>query len=73
MNLFGETALTDYARTHMDECCLIFDLSVRAGAKERYYTECFLNRDESSTISFDIVYGEGYQHAPTGKESAVVR
>lgn len=67
-NLFGETALTDYARTHMDECCLIFDLSVRAGAKERYYTECFLNRDESSTISFDIVYGEGYQHAPQEKK-----
>lgn len=64
VNLFSETVLTDYARTHMDECCLIFDLSVRAGAREKYYTECFLNRDESSTITFDIVYGKGYQHAP---------
>jgi hypothetical protein len=64
VNLFGETVLTDYARTHMDECCLIFDLTVRTGAKERYYTECFLNRDESSTITFDIVYNNGYQYAP---------
>jgi transcriptional regulator with XRE-family HTH domain len=68
VNLFGETVLTDYACTHMDECCLIFNLSVRAGAKERYYTECFLNRDHTSTISFDIVYGDGYQHAPQEKK-----
>jgi hypothetical protein len=68
VDLFGETVLTDYARTHMDECCLIFDLSVRAGAKERYHSECFLNRDEASTISFDIVYRDGYQHAPQEKK-----
>jgi transcriptional regulator with XRE-family HTH domain len=36
--------------------------------RERYHTECFLNRDESSTISFDIVYGDGYQHAPQEKK-----
>lgn len=62
-DIFGQTRLTDYARTHMDECCLVFDLSVRAGCAERYHSECFLNRDETSTISFDIVYGKGYQFA----------
>lgn len=32
-NLFGEMELTDYARTHMDECCLIFDLSIESGIR----------------------------------------
>lgn len=67
-DLFGETVLTDYARTHMEECCLIFDLSIRSGIKERYHSECFLNRDEASNISFDIVYGKGYEHASPEKQ-----
>ena len=71
-NLFGEIELTDYARTHMDECCLIFDLSVRAGVRERYHRECFLNRDEAAIISFDIVYGKGYQHAKPEKQKALL-
>lgn len=71
-DLFGEMALTDYARTHMDECCLIFDLSVRSSIKERYYTECYLNRDESSKITLDVVYGAGYQHAPREKQIALL-
>lgn len=71
-NLFGETVLTDYARTHMDECCLIFDLSVRSGIKERYHSECFLNRDETSTISFDIVYGKGYEYATPEKKAKLL-
>ncbi|WP_296972578.1 helix-turn-helix transcriptional regulator [Tepidanaerobacter sp. EBM-38] len=72
VNLFGETVLTDYARTHMDECCLIFDLSVRSGCKEKYHTECFLNRDETSPIAFDVVYGKGYQHAPREKQNQLL-
>lgn len=66
-DIFGETVLTDYARNHMDECCLIFDLSIKSGCKERYHSECFLNRDETSDIAFDIVYGRGYQHASPEK------
>lgn len=71
-DLFGETVLTKYARTHMDECCLVFDLSIRSGVKERYHNECFLNRDETSTISFDVVYGKGYQHATPEKQSELL-
>jgi hypothetical protein len=52
----------------MDECCLIFDLSIKSGCKERYHSECFLNRDETSDIAFDIVYGRGYQHASPEKK-----
>jgi transcriptional regulator with XRE-family HTH domain len=56
----------------MDECCLVFDLSIRSGVKERYHNECFLNRDETSTISFDVVYGKGYQHATPEKQSELL-
>jgi transcriptional regulator with XRE-family HTH domain len=72
VNLLGETVLTRYARTHMDECCLIFDLSVQTGGKERYFTECFLNRDESSNITFRIEYNHGYQHAAPEKQSELL-
>ena len=73
VDLFGQTVLTEYARTHMDECCLIFDLSVRAGGRERYYTECFLNREEGSSITFNIEYNHGYQHATPEKKAALLR
>lgn len=72
-DLFGETVLTDYARTHMDECCLIFDLSVKSGVKEKYYSECFLNRDETSSISFEITYKDGYQYATPEKQNELLR
>jgi transcriptional regulator with XRE-family HTH domain len=71
-DMFGQTVLTDYARTHMEECCLVFDLSVRSDVKERYHSECFLNRDETSAISFDIVYGKGYQHASPEKQARLL-
>ena len=55
-NEAGETLMTDYARYHVDECCLAFDLSIRGKVEERYHRECFLNRDKGSPIDFDIVY-----------------
>ena len=48
--------MTDYARYHVDECCLAFDLSIRGKVEERYHRECFLNRDKGSPIDFEIVY-----------------
>ena len=52
----GETLMTDYARYHVDECCLSFTLSVHNRVEERYHKECFLNRDQGSPIDFDITY-----------------
>jgi transcriptional regulator with XRE-family HTH domain len=72
-DLFGRTALTNYARKHMDECCLVFDLSLRTGVRERYHRECFLNRDEGALISFDIVYSKGYQFAPPEKQIELLK
>lgn len=55
-NADGETLMTDYARYHVDECCLSFELSIVGKVEERYHRECFLNRDKGSPIDFNIVY-----------------
>jgi hypothetical protein len=36
-NEVDETVLTEYARLHMNECCLVFELSVKAGSYEKSY------------------------------------
>ncbi len=71
-DLTGTIWLTDYARTHMEECCLVFDLSVRTAIGESYYTECYLNRDETSLVRFEIAYAKGYQHAPPEKQKKIL-
>ena len=44
----GNAVLTHYARNHMDECCLVFDLSVKSKISQLYHSECFLNHDKAS-------------------------
>lgn len=65
----GLTVLTNYALNHMDECCLVFELSVKAGCREKYHNECFLNRDESSTIDFEIKFCNGYENSTKEKQN----
>jgi hypothetical protein len=73
-NLLGEISLTRYALTHMDECCLIFDLTIKSdGVKERYYTECYLNRDQGSPLEFNFTYNDGYQHASPEKQKNLIK
>lgn len=43
----GQLTMTEYARTHMDECCLVFDMKVTSRHGSNYHTVCFLNREES--------------------------
>lgn len=54
----GNHIMTEYARWHMDECALVFDLSLLNGDVygERYHTECFLNKDEHSPFQFGYKY-----------------
>ena len=64
-DLFGNLHLSHYARNHMDECCLLFDLSVKSKVGERYHSECFLNRESvGELVGFDIIYRGGYQNSP---------
>lgn len=44
--------LTHFARNHMDRCCLAFDLSIKSERGVLYHSECFLNRDKNSEITF---------------------
>ena len=51
----GNPELTDYAKAHMDECCLLFDIKISSRIGETYHTACFLNREQSD-ITFEIKY-----------------
>ena len=46
-NVYGHTDLTAYARSHMDECCLVFDMSIEGSIGSYYHTVCYLNRMET--------------------------
>lgn len=61
----GEVILTDYARLHMDECCLVFDLKILStdSCGEKYYTECVLYRDAKSGITFEAQYSSSENNA----------
>jgi Zn-dependent peptidase ImmA (M78 family) len=51
--------LTDYAFTHMDECCLVFDNKRKEQWKDqcqfddRYYSLCFLSRRQSNKKAYE--------------------
>jgi len=66
----GKLDLTDYARSHMDECCLVFDMTIKSKVANQYHTECFLNREQSD-ITFEIKYHNGYQNAPQERQIAL--
>lgn len=68
----GVTVLTNFARNNMEECCLVFDLSVKSGCKERYHSECFLNRDKTSDIDFEIKYCNGFEYATPERKAKIL-
>ncbi|OQB53190.1 MAG: hypothetical protein BWX97_00821 [Firmicutes bacterium ADurb.Bin146] len=67
---YGRLDLTDYARSHMDECCLVFDLKVTSRVGTDYHTACYLNR-EPSDITFEVKFHNGYQNAPQERQVAL--
>lgn len=69
----GKVMLTDYARNHMEECCIVFDMTVRAGGKKAYHSVCYLNKDKDSNISFAIKYGGGYAYADVEKQRELLK
>lgn len=69
-NEYDRLQLTDYARSHMDECCLLFDMKVTSSIGNDYHTACFLNR-EPSDVTFEIKYHNGFQNAPQERQIAM--
>lgn len=63
----GQLDLTDYARSHMDECCFVFDMKITSNVGAEYHTACFLNR-EPSDYTFEIKFHNGYQNAPQPRQ-----
>lgn len=57
----GVPYMTEYARHHADECCLVFDLHIKTGSRygKDYYTECVLCRDDKSDIVFEAKFSNG--------------
>lgn len=66
----GQLIMTEYARTHMDECCLVFDMKVTSRHGSDYYTACFLNREQSD-VTFELKFHNGYQNAPQERQVAM--
>lgn len=69
-DIFGVQRLTNYARKHMEECCLVFELKIKNIQGERYSTECYLNRDKNTTVDFDIIYHDGFENSTPEKQRA---
>lgn len=68
----GMPYLTDYARNHMEECCIPFDMTMKSFDKKNYFSVCYLNKDEDSTVSFDIKYGKGFAFSSPDKQAKLV-
>lgn len=70
----GSVKMTDYARYHVDECCLAFDLSIRGGGvEEKYHRECFLNRDKEAPYEFDYLYTGEYGELDNEKRNQLLK
>jgi len=63
----GYAQLTDYAKQHIDECCLIFDVRARANNRfgVSYYTECVLFRDAASDKFIEVKFSSSVQNRTT--------
>lgn len=70
----GSVTMTEYGRLHMDECCLVFDLKVKAVNKygEQFYKECVLFRDVNSGIEFTTSFSKDINQNVMAKADAVI-
>ena len=68
----GFTTLTDYARRHMDECCLAFDMTVSSCNDEEYFSVCYLNKDKDAKIMVTVAYSEGLQYSTPERQREVL-
>ena len=65
-NAENQLQLTHYALNHMDECCLVIDLTIDGSRVSiNYHKECFLNRGFESTIDFKPEFHGGHAKKET--------
>lgn len=70
----GVVQMTDYGRLHVDECCLVFTLKVKATNKygEEFYKECVLYRDVDSGIVFQTTFAKDVSSDVMRKADAIL-
>lgn len=68
-NPAGFATLTDYARNHIDECCLVFDVKAKANSRYgiEYYKEAVLFRNVATDRFIEVSFSES-QHNFSTKE-----
>jgi DNA-binding XRE family transcriptional regulator len=67
---YGGLELTEYALSHMDECCLVFDMKIIGGIETDYHTACYLNRDRSN-VTFEVKFHNGFENSPQARQIAM--
>lgn len=69
MDDFENRILTDYARKNMEECALIFEVSVRNRTIERSsLLSCVLKRDKDAPFDLAINFHKGYENSSKEKQ-----
>ncbi len=71
----GYLELTKYARYHMEECSLIFDIE-SIGKKDisaKYFSYCVLNRDAKSPFEMQMKFHNGYENSTDEKQTEYLR
>lgn len=66
----GHLQLTGYARSHMDECCLAFDMKIQGAVSKEYHTICYLNR-EPGGYTFELSFNDEFQNSPKEDQIAL--
>lgn len=66
----GHLQLTGYARSHMDECCLVFDMKIQGAVSKEYHTICYLNR-EPGGYTFELSFAKEFQNSPKEDQIAL--
>ena len=71
---YNSVKMTDYARLHINECCLAFTLSVKNFNKcgEEFYKECVLCRDVNSDIVFQTTFAKADSADVMSKANAII-
>lgn len=64
--------LTDYAREHVDECCLIFDWESISGGKDDggFYGQCYLSKDITVDNRIEHAYDPFFENNQTVEQMA---
>ena len=70
---YGDLRLTEYARLHIDECCLVFDLEAQNLNEygKTYYKECVLYRDADSKVEFVAHFSEANKGANESQKESI--